>query len=524
MQTANPPIPELVLQVHGTYAAREKDEGENWWQIGSLSYEGMRRRLPPHTELTGPTEVFHWSGENSERARIKAAFELLTRLKQYEKERRPYHLIGHSHGGSVIWHTLRMATLNRLELPHLRSWATVGTPYLRHTLQRSSLLTNMLRLVIGIALAKPAYTTAVRFFDLLFRPQQSAWLGQDDKLPASFTLYDTPVLRLLELMRVPITRTASGMKIGSYDPDSGASHLQFLFTTPVGWLIIALAVIVITIYLNLAAYFLRPLIESWQVWAETHLERHAKTQFASRWLAIWSPQDEAINGLRATLDLSVEFVARMVPRDRVLFSDYATIAMQPYYWVMTPVFNKLLRPFLDRMVRSFVVKSAQGNNRPGTEVVEVSVAPWHVDASTQPQPLPAWFNEQLVHEANESAKEVVPKLRNLLAAPSFTTGLKSFSQSSKGGELVHTSYFDHEEVLDLLAMHIAGASEVAGWHEHGLSSQSHDLAKWLSEAKLRVGNQWFAWQLEKATHVSTPQSAIRTGQRPRRRSGLSRAA
>ncbi|MFN7732018.1 MAG: hypothetical protein ACK5OB_08945 [Pirellula sp.] len=527
MKPATSSNSDLVLQVHGTFASRTEDAGENWWQIGSDSYEGIRQRLPEGVAMTGPSEVFHWSGENSERARIKAAFDLLSRLKELEKSGRHYHLIGHSHGGSVIWHTLRMATLNRLELPHLRSWTTVGTPYLRHTLRRTTWFSNLLRLGLGLALIKPATVTAMRFFDLVFRPSHALWLGHGGAIPERFSFYETPVLRLLEVMRIPVERTATGVKIGSYDHSAGHSHLEFLLFDPIGWLIITLAVVVILVYLNLAAFFLRPVIESWQVWAESRLERHAKHQFASRWLGIWSPDDEAINGLRATLNLSVEFVSKMTPQDRVLFSDYATIAMQPYYWVMTPVFNRFLRPFLDRMVRSMVIKSAQGNNRPGTEVVEVSVAPWHVEPSSQPLPLPGWFNQRLVQRANDIAKEVIPKLRSLLAAPSFTTGLQSFGKSSNGGEMVHTSYFDHAEVLDLLAMHIAGACERSPWHVHSASGQREELAQWLCDAKLRVGNQWFAWQYEKSSHsvaAGEEQNIPRQPIRPRRRENRTRAA
>jgi hypothetical protein len=44
-------------------------------------------------------------------------------------------------------------------------------------------------------------------------------------------------------------------------------------------------------------------------------------RYAPRWLGIWSRDDEAINGLRATLSLSVSFVSKLVPRERVLLSD-----------------------------------------------------------------------------------------------------------------------------------------------------------------------------------------------------------
>ena len=60
-------------------------------------------------------------------------------------------------------------------------------------------------------------------------------------------------------------------------------------------------------------------------------------------------------------------------------------------------------------------------------------------------------------EADQHAQDIAPKLRNLLAEPSFVSGLQSFGDTLTGRELVHTSYFDHDEVLDLLATNIAWA-------------------------------------------------------------------
>jgi hypothetical protein len=480
---------DLVLQVHGTFAARIENRGDSWWQVGSKVYERLRQQLPQNVALAEPIEVFHWSGENSERARIKAATELFARLKELEDRGRHYHLIGHSHGGSVIWHALKMATLNKLELKFLRSWTTVGTPFFKHALPGITRVSNVIRIVLGFLLIKPAYLTAVKFFDLIFRPQSSVWLGHGIKVPDEFTLYDTPVLRLLELAKVPIERVPNGVRIGLLDSTEDFTPFALL-TSPTGWLLLVLAVIVITIYLNLAFYFLRPVIESWQVWAEIRLERHARNLYSSRWLGLWSPDDEAINGLRATLGLSVSFISRMSPRDRILFSDHATLLMQPYYWIFAPVFNSLLHPFLDKLIRSIVVKSAQGNNRPGTEVVEIGPVPWKTDTDSSLAPLPDWLNERLVQSANDSAKEVVPQLRALLAAPSFTIALESWGKSGMGGQLVHTSYFDHDELIDLLTMHIAGSCNRENWTEHGTTRQKMKLANWLAEAKSRVDCSW----------------------------------
>lgn len=517
-------MPDLVLLVHGTYAARREDRGTSWWQVGSDTYEDLRQRMPADVNLTEPDEVFHWSGENSERARIKAATALLSRLKELEKEGRGYHLVGHSHGGSVIWHTLRLATLGRFSLSKLRSWATVGTPFLRHQTHRATRLANFVRVLLGIAVIKPAYQTAVRFYDVLFRPEVSLWLGDPENRPDQFSLYSTPVVRLMELMHIPVAQVIEGIRVGGSASASGESRLEFLLLSPLGWLLMALTVAVIYVYLNLAVFFLRPVLESWQFWAELRLEKRACKDFGSRWLGLWSPDDEAINGLRATLDLTVSFVSRMAPQDRVLFSDCVTLIWKPYYWVLTPVFNSFLRPFLDRMVRSYVVKSAQGSNRPGVDVVEVTPVPWTSDGTQTPVCLPNWLNEQLVQSANSWAREIIPKLRSVLAAPSFVSGLESWGKGSLGRELVHTSYFDHPEILDLLSMHIAWSSQNPLWAESGLSDRKIELVQWLADAKSRVGGNGLVALLDTPSSVSANVLNMNARIKPRRRNERRNAA
>ena len=103
---------DVVLLVHGTYAARESDEGDSWWQRGSDAWRGLSERLPHGVDLKTQGRLFHWSGENSERARSKAAAQLLEHLRPLEESGQSYHLVGHSHGGSVIWNALKLKTLS----------------------------------------------------------------------------------------------------------------------------------------------------------------------------------------------------------------------------------------------------------------------------------------------------------------------------------------------------------------------------------------------------------------------------
>ena len=132
--------------------------------------------------------------------------------------------------------------------------------------------------------------------------------------------------------------------------------------------------------------------------------------YQGRWLGIWSPEDEAINGLRTTIQLSISFVSRMSLRESVLFSDWLSLVSRPYHWILIRFYNTLLRPLLDGIVRSHVVKTALGNNRPGAEVIAVSPAPIE---SIEAPCLPDWLHQKISAEADRHARDIAPKLRRL---------------------------------------------------------------------------------------------------------------
>ena len=293
------------------------------------------------------------------------------------------------------------------------------------------------------------------------------------------------MLKAVEWAGVPLSATGSGMRVGSYDPATGQSLLEYLFFSWEGWVISLVVLLGGYVFLILASLFLNPVLESLRIRAEKRLERTAMETYRGRWLGLWSSNDEAINGLRATLDLSVSFVAQVAPRDRILLSDYLSLLSRPYSWMLAPVFNHFLRPLLDRVVRSLVVKTAQGNNRPSAEVIAVSPFPVPDPAADAHPALPPELNARLVDRANEHARDIAPKLRDLLAEPSFVAGLERFGSALSGQELIHTSYFDHPPVLELLALNVAwGRRDDSALRR--TSRIQPDLWSWFCEFKRSV--------------------------------------
>ncbi len=480
---------DLIILVHGTFAGRESDDGDSWWQRGSPTWHELQKRLPSGTRLAEQGEVFHWSGDNSERARIKSAQQLLKYLLELESRGQTYHLMGHSHGGSVIWHALRLAELKRRPLEHLRSWATIGTPFMHHRTPSAWSFRNLVHIVLAVMLLRPAYNALLKLSEIvccaLAGMNRGVILPGNDEV-GWVAVVRGPIFQLLKLCGVPVTQLDGQIQLGSYDPASGESFARYLFGTYEGWVILTTTLACIYLFVNFAGFLLGPVFESLRIRAEKRLERNAMNAYGAKWLGLWSPEDEAVNGLRATLDLSVSFVSRMAPNEVVLFSDKISLMSRPYYWVLSPVFNTCVRPILDGAVRSLVVKSAQGNNRPAAEVVAVSVAPVLQEAQDSLPPIPDWLNAKIVTEANVNASGIAAELRKLLAQPSFVGGLEGFGDAISGRELVHTSYFDHMEILDLLTMHVASA---AGDEEffRRLSPSQKPLITWLRQFKQRLG-------------------------------------
>jgi hypothetical protein len=146
-----------VVAVHGTFAHAESDTGSpasaelQWWEGGSEFERHIQEIVAASPDAGGGrVEVarFTWSGANSEVGRRQAGKDLLAKLLELEARGEPYCLVGHSHGGSVIGWALLLAAARKLELPGLRRWVTVGTPFV--ALEKETLLFQRLQLMLKV--------------------------------------------------------------------------------------------------------------------------------------------------------------------------------------------------------------------------------------------------------------------------------------------------------------------------------------------------------------------------------------
>lgn len=146
-----------IVTVHGTFSSGPL-EGQSWWQRGSA----FAVRLPELIEGADGKlgiEPFVWNGLNSETARRQAGERLAARLAELEAAGEPYAVVGHSHGGSVVGAALLNAARSKQPLRLLQRWITVGTPFIRTERQR------FLFSRLGI-LGKAIYLTLLTFLVL----------------------------------------------------------------------------------------------------------------------------------------------------------------------------------------------------------------------------------------------------------------------------------------------------------------------------------------------------------------------
>ncbi len=474
---------ELAILVHGTFAGDPADSGQKWWQSGSRESEELQKVLPKHVRVATGKEVFHWSGENGERARSKAAAQLLEHLKPFEKSGRPYHLVGHSHGGSVIWNAIRTATQAGRPLQAMQSWTTVGTPFLYHSSRSPWHAVNLVGVFLGLALIQPAMRILWGISSQIYnaaRGEEAVVMARSDQEVGYMAIVRAPFLYLAECLGVAVERSEEGIRLGSFDPSGDASMLGYLFASREGLVLMGIILLCSYMLLQLGVMCVRPIVESVRIHSESRLQQRAFHRYGPNWLGIWSPDDEAINGLRATIALTLSFVKKMAPCDRVFLTDNLSLISRPYYWLIAPVYNHLLRPSLDLIVRGVLTRSAQGNDRPTAQVVAVGAAP--VAEASQAPALPEFLRFKLLHEADRHAAGIAPKLRQMLGCPSFSSGLEFIGVHLSGKELVHTSYFNQPEVLDLIALNIAWSGDdlIA---DPLATTETRSLRKWFKEFK-----------------------------------------
>lgn len=471
------PTDQLVVLIHGTWANDRQDAGETmeratgdrWWQPTSRTWTWLQEHLPPGTRLPVPGErIFTWSGKNSQTERMRAADKLLALLLELEKAGTNYHLVAHSHGGSVVWEALVMSMVVRenkrihpslrqalneddherplmssaklfqrhrrhLRLDHLRSWTTVGTPFLTHLPRGGWLM--------------PGW------------PQQGFTVGPPSK--ARQTVYATLRNGQIVLPVLAVAAYLTGLTA------AGSVMLGiFALSVPMS------------------------IIWSWSfaIRRREQCRWRAIRIFGDRWLGLWSSQDEAIHGLTAaTAAPAHAYEWYALPRharpalDATIQPARPTRLPVPDAWFRIPIpsipwlsspeslvwrpatallvlltplanwVNAKLSPALSKMFTKIVVRLAQGADLPRTHMAYVSPLP--LPLNDVGPGLPDEVDMALRTFTNSQALEAGAILREALVLCGLGLGDKDLFRGLDR-TLIHTAYFDNEHILWLIVLHI----------------------------------------------------------------------
>lgn len=523
---------EVVILVHGTFAGDKEgsDIGSRWWQRGSETWRWLEENLPPGTMLQ-EGRLFHWSGANTQSARLSAATELLALLVELEKQDRGYHLVGHSHGGSIIWEALLSSQAMRLQ-QHL-SQSLVSALERRRVLVRTDL-----GMVFTGNPREPYEQASVAFKRLseeLDLNQMRSWVtvgtpflthlphgglfakGWRDR---KFSLSGDVVLAG-RVWPVHLSATAllfSFMCLGmSFIPEADL-HQQWIGR--LAWVIAGVASWRVVHKVRTRLEVGDSLVD------RAKLARSTFARFSARWLGLFPPTDEAIAGLRALCPSGTpdyeqlimpsaertdipEPVPPQIPilvrlnAPRTEFDLVPEVQLSPFGDLWSPrigkavygAANKLVMPWVNRTLAKRLLRTAQGCDIPYADLVYVST--WPVPIRSGITGMPERVAEALENDAVSNAGELRPEIRQLIARAAMDgarlPAVLAHSQSSLAGKgLVHTSYFDNDDVLRLIRDHIADHSQsrgragrtVAG--QRGRYGTGHALTECHGPADLRI--------------------------------------
>lgn len=387
-----------IIRVHGTFASRDKDEGDAWWQCGSHFEQSLAAELGGAVRFAD--KAFHWSGENSTRAREEAAERLVDEMlvpREFGGTQR-YVLIGHSHGGSVIETALCIAERRRLRLDFLAGIVSVGTPFFRR------------------------------------------------RAPASVLLYMGPTLLACwafiheEHLLVDIAHTWSALEVEGVRWAAVAALVSWLLLSLVG--------------LSVGYAIGR---RGWR-WLSgpTRFAESVRRQWAGRWLSLWAPDDEAIGSLSGVAvwegDL-IPAISYPLPASGagpgLWLVWLAGMPLTIPLCLLVLLYNRLIRNrVLIPVVTDLLKRQAFGDDVVGTDTVGVG-------REFAANPCPPVDTKPATERANQTMAHLIPNLRDAVLArfmdpmATATTDSAAFADVATG--LVHCNYFETEPVKAAIA-------------------------------------------------------------------------
>jgi hypothetical protein len=216
----------------------------------------------------------------------------------------------------------------------------------------------------------------------------------------------------------------------------------------------------------------------------------AARRYGRTWLGLWTKDDEAINGLKATTKLKPGHQVELVPRMSLQGSHYVGWIWKSFSLPLTIpaslIFNHLVRKWLNKRLVRTLMKFAQGDDRPGNYVDHVSARPG-VAFTQDYEPLPRSVSKAIAERADASGTQSLPEVRVLL----YQLALGGLWQRKDEEEkkkldtliksLVHTSYLAIPNIAKIIAEHIRWSSGTS--LSAGVERMDQDLVEWYNSQR-----------------------------------------
>jgi hypothetical protein len=406
----------VIITVHGTFAGNLRENPpHHWWQSEATLATQLIQKLGRGAVV----KPFKWkdkerTGPNRESERKIAGRQLFKELSELEDNGIPYHLVGHSHGGSVIWHALKESARNGKQLSCLKSWTTVATPFIEFG-SDGSWLRHLLGAITAIIVLYLFGFWQLALDLAVLAPQLDLQLLKD---------------------RLPLSHELSDLRAGV-----GDWRYYLLLAGNAAFALVFLVAI------------LFPLKDLFRILV-TYPRQQRALQTAAKWyeplwLGLLHPNDEAMAGLKATLIRAPDLVLR---QRRGLVA------------LLCAPLKTFARP-VDEFAWSTLMKNAQGDDIVDEVVRRVATAP--EPFARGPSPLPEQVIANITARADAASATVLTRLRDRIGALSdqadVTALIGIMSGTYDEDSLIHTSMFDEPAVCDMIVAHIEtpGATEPA---------------------------------------------------------------
>lgn len=411
--------------------------GSDWWKPPSEFLEKLLQHLRA-VGINPSIQSFEWSGANSGSEREGAAIALKRKLKKLTDEGSSVYLIGHSHGGNVIENALEGFGW-RLVLWRWMPWkgrssnilgaASVGTPFFRRRRPRTRWLVVLLFSLLWIVLALGTVLFAFEFIYSAF-----------------------------------------------YEPEK-LKGLPYWFPAAMGVMMLLLFAV-----LRSNAPFLLPRLPA---------------EPSQGWLSIWHPHDEAISALQVMENSRLEFYApgAIAKKVRLLFDSTiiyvlsaiavtiatdkpgatdslssqigsvlsAVLLLLILMRLSSGMADRLLRGPANGRMRQMLLSIAFGQDH-YIRLSDVATKPWVYGGAEYKIP------GELATRMRKSAEDALVEFVRANQAAVFLVGAAGVGggkmptdlmEKLTWRELVHTTYFNYDEIAGEIAQHVVKLAQAA---------------------------------------------------------------